>query len=740
MMMIGLLCPFLPFSIFRFFNNAPSDSLSLFFSFNLIHHTFFFSFFFSHRLLFSLDSTRDSIQSAYGHLYLSNTVVTIVPSSIVSHSQINSMAPLFKQTLLRRQPSPDQPCTGHDSITLIANSPHPCQEKHSHSTRSTSPSSSSSPALLVFFFFLALNCLSSSLRSSLPSSISTSSGLATFSILQPCLAARNINPNQRVDAPSPGSYPPLEGPDFAFTPHTPLGNLHDPREYADGALATQKLVAARLIPVDRQLWPGVDTRAVYFGNNFGGEKIANVSQLLQAGMRRLVLDLWWDSADLGWQLCPRIKRNGAQLSTVRLALENMEMTDELQLKGMGLPDSQVLRAQDLPDREPLGALDTFSKVSGTPKVERRSEKEETPKVTNGKKSTKEPAPTDPIPEWYLRRRPHHRSPPIRPKAMGGRHHKSPPPPTPINRVATEPHRGGMISAYDKATSSDQTVDGITCSTGEDIDMLLQTLKSWTQQSTEDELEDVFVLILNLNELTNTSLGSRTPSTPTPPSNQTTAAPMLSNEEYFSMLQSPNTNHTIKAALPNTISLKQLFMNVFSSEIYTPIRLEEDRQDLFASWWKAGLVGLDYYNTTVDPVTGRTQTAKGWPTSFFLTETIERRIMVGIGANNLKLNTTYNITDDFTTIYPPGVLGSMANSSLIKVTSSLNRDKCNFPMPGMMMMPTGQEENITWIQDQKNNLTESITTELSWSFASMSDSNSAPWTFSTGQLAVSVCDL
>lgn len=313
----------------------------------------------------------------------------------------------------------------------------------------------------------------------------------------------------------------------------------------------------------------------------------------------------------------------------------------------------------------------------------------------------------------------------------------------------EPHRGGidglsmskgMVSAYDIATSTDQTVDGITCSTGEDIEMLLQTLKSWTLQSTEDELEDVFVLILNLNELTNTSLGSRTPSTPTPPpTNQTTAAPILSNEEYFSMLQSPNTNHTIKAALSNMISLKQLFQNVFPSEIYTPIRHEEDRQDLFASWWNLGRVGLDYYNTTVDPVTGRTQTTTGWPTSYYLTETIERRIIVGIGANNLKLNSTYNITDDLTTIYPPGALGSMTNSSLIKITSSLSRDKCNFPMPGMMMQPTGQEENMAWVQDQEKNLTESITTEPSWSFASMSDSNSAPWTFNTGQLAVSVCD-
>ncbi|KAG0350499.1 hypothetical protein BG005_009943 [Podila minutissima] len=295
-----------------------------------------------------------------------------------------------------------------------------------------------------------------------------------------------------------------------------------------------------------------------------------------------------------------------------------------------------------------------------------------------------------------------------------------------------------MSAYDKAKSADQTVDGITCSTGEDVVMLLETIQSWIQQSSKEELEDVIVLVLNLNELTNSSLGSRTPSpppTPPPTANHTTAAPMLSNEEFFAMVQSPNTNNTIKAALPNMISLKEIFLDTFKFMIYSPYQLESDRQDLKATWWKSGPVGIDYYNTTVDPVTGRTQTTTGWPTSDYLTDVINRRIIVGFGANNLKLNTTYNIADDFTTIYRPGFLGpSMINSSLIKITSSLNREQCNFPMPGMMMQPTGREENWTSIQEQKKNLTESITTEVSWSFASMSDANSAPWTYSTGQLA------
>ncbi|KAG0338228.1 hypothetical protein BG004_007304, partial [Podila humilis] len=627
------------------------------------------------------------------------------------------------------------------------------KQHHVHETRVRS---SHSPALVLFFALLALNCLSSSIQSSttfssspslFPSkhSISSSSSLAvtlsafasTFSLLKPCLAARNINSNQRVDAPSPDDYQPLTGPDFAFTPRTPLGALTDPREYVDGALATQKLVAASVIPLDRQLWPGIDTRTAYFGNNFGSEKVANVSHLLQAGMRRLVLDLWWDSGDLRWQLCPRIKTSNPQLATIRLALEHSDRRVEgveegPQLQGMGLPDSQLLRAQDLPNvgLTPLGSTTESSEASansgmsptpsntkegeegtGGASLEKRSEAEKkqaqrhrpgpgsgsglgskaqsasepTSKQhkgtgkANGRKSshqkTPSPSTTNNPPgsaDWFRRKRPHHRPPPIRPKAMGKskppHNHKStetPPPPTAhtpasVNRVAMGPlsnnrnggeiHRlamsKGVVSSYNKALSTDQTTDGITCTTGDDLVMLLQTLQTWIQQSTPDELEDVFILILNLNELTNSSLGSRTPTPNTPApapvpapasvspvaqgtaGNNQTAPSTLSNEQFFSEIQSPNTNHTLKALLPNVISLKDLFLDAFPSWIYSPVGLETDRQDLGATWWSSGPVGLDYYNTTTDQTTGRTQTKSGWPTSYYLTEVIKRRTTCG----------------------------------------------------------------------------------------------------------------
>ncbi|KAF9429737.1 hypothetical protein BGZ94_009636 [Podila epigama] len=692
-------------------------------------------------------------------------------------------------------------------------------------------------APLLFFALLILNCfsISSSSRSVAATTgpaatrmpVSSLSALkavaATFSLLPlipPCLAERNSNSNQRqrVDTPSPDDYTPLSGPDFAFTPRTPLGSLKDPREYADGALATQKLIAAPLIPLDRQMWIGVDTRTAYFGNNFSGDKIANVSQLLQAGMRRLVVDLWWDGAAPGWQLCPRIKRNTAQLSNIRMALEQAGSVEEPAIQGMGLPDSQILRAQVLPNHEPAGSASdhlandakltllqgeetgleqrqgqeegpairpTFEKRDSNKNKNLLSEKKQgvnssKMKPTAVRKEThrgpsKDRSITRPSTstktkegssEWYRRKRPHHRRP-IRPKSSRlnrkSQHHGAGKSPTPvaINRVAmgtsSQPARHhvamnkGIVSTYDRTAANDETVDGITCSSGDDVVILLQSLLNWIQQSTEDELEDVFMLILNLNELTNTSLGSRAPSHPTPippipstpsPSSlatgQTPTEPTLSNEEFFSFLRSPNTNHTVKALLPRMISLKELFLDAFPSLIYSPHQLEEDRQDLGNTWWKTRPVGLDYYNTTVDPVTGRTQTKTGWPTSHYLTEVINRKVIVGFGANNLKATTTYNITDDYTTIYTSSVLGpAMTNSSLIRITSDLHLDRCIFPMPGMVMLPTGREEEGTLVEELRRNVSGPILSEQSWGFSSMSDTNDAPWSYISGQLAAAM---
>ncbi|KAG0016148.1 hypothetical protein BGZ80_009408 [Entomortierella chlamydospora] len=160
----------------------------------------------------------------------------------------------------------------------------------------------------------------------------------------------------------------------------------------------------------------------------------------------------------------------------------------------------------------------------------------------------------------------------------------------------------------------------------------------------------------------------------------------------------------------------------------------DRADLESSWWKDGPVGLDYYNTTTDPITGIVSAPTGWPTSLYLTDVIKRRIVVGFGSNNLQANTTYNVTDDFTTLYAPGILGpSKTNSSLLQISSSFDSQDCDNLMPGIMMVPTGSEGTVNQIESQADG-NETAYTEVTWAFSSMSDSDSSPWTYSSGQTA------
>ncbi|KAF9342527.1 hypothetical protein BGX34_008012, partial [Mortierella sp. NVP85] len=200
----------------------------------------------------------------------------------------------------------------------------------------------------------------------------------------------------------------------------------------------------------------------------------------------------------------------------------------------------------------------------------------------------------------------------------------------------------------------------------------------------------------------------------PATNSTsTAPPVLADPSNYI---SPNTNKTIKALLPNMISLKELFTDAFSHLIYSPPQLQMDRDDLKASWWRSGRVGLDYYNTTTDPATGRIQAPTGWPTSDYLTEVIGRRILVGIGANRLSANTTYNVTDDFTTLYAPGTLGpSMTNGSLLHISSALKPGRCSSPAPGVAMVQTGSEANMP-LEDSSKDDGDPVTTNLTWSFA------------------------
>ncbi|KAG0044783.1 hypothetical protein BGZ83_009932 [Gryganskiella cystojenkinii] len=647
---------------------------------------------------------------------------------------------------------------------------------------SQSPPRQRSPALLVFFILLALNCLLSSLYScsSTSGSLTKATGLLTpvSFWIQPVSASRVMSSNQRVDSPSADDFPPLTGLGFTFTSQTPLGALKDPQTYLEGALATQKLIAAPLIPIDRQQWTGIDTRTAYFANDFGANKIDGVPKLLQAGMRRLVLDLWWDSQGLGWQLCPRLKRDGTQVSKVHAALEQGELAPPptLELKRMGAnqaapiaPELQRMGNNQATTREFLqeeenqvfetddgawsgGGEEEPSRLGEVPMTnfhKRHVSAESAPRKEHHDRKAQKSTPSrqtinktgsSRVKEWFHKKKPR-RKPAIKLKDPNMvQTNKSEVNGSEPQVIGLSPHdiqiprrrarqrlamNKGVVSTYDKSSAVDTTVDGITCSTGEDIVMLLQGLQTWIQQTVEPELEDVLLIILNLNEFNNNSLGIRPPAPPPAANTSSTTIPIMI---------SPNTNNSIKALVPNLISLKQLFLDAFDSQIYSPTLLELDREDLESSWWRSGPVGQDYYNTTTDPMTGKVKATTGWPTSLYLRDVIKRRVVVGIGANNLNSSSTYNITDDYTTIHRSGALGpSMANSSLLHISSALTQQQCSFPQTGVMMLPTGTEENLTAIASARNS-SDSITSQVSWGFSSMSDSNLLPWSYSSGRLA------
>ncbi|KAF9439126.1 hypothetical protein BGZ76_011364 [Entomortierella beljakovae] len=643
------------------------------------------------------------------------------------------------------------------------------------------------PNLVVLFTLLSLHCLFTLLSSS-----SSSSTHSYF--IQPCEAViSNENSNHRADTPSYENFPKLEGADFNYTQQTPLGSIEDPREFANGALSTQKLIAAPIIPINRQSWTGVDTRTAYFGNNFGGDKISKVPELLQAGMRQLIIDLWWDGAGVGWQLCPRVNRDVGPLASIRQTFEQeqKDLDASLHLQGMG--NNQVL-SQELP--QPYSPLishykpehsmhkhrnQSHHRINNNPgqdepeqhdkkdfvkrgisetvidhqqqQQQQQQNQQHNRKNKNNKKDSKPKADRQNLPskgprknEWFKKKRPQRHA--IKPKGVAAEQARRIKDDSKLasSLKSDQEHKGGIhrlvlnkgrVSSYDVSNSFDQTVDGITCSTGEDIVMLLQGIQTWIQQTSDPKFQDILSIMLNLNEIGNNSLGSR------PPSNNDTVSGIIvndtsvpvSNDEFFGSLSSPNTNPILKALVPNIVSLKDLFVDAFPSLVYSPTHLEADRSDLMATWWKNSRVGLDYYNTTTDPNTGKLTAPTGWPTSSYLTDTIKRRIIVGIRSINLSSNTTYNVTDDFTTLYAPGALGpSMTNSSLIKFTSSLDLNSCSTPMPGIEMVPTGTEisnhENITRNEDTEG------PSKVSWTFSSMSDADSLPWTYSSGQLATS----
>ncbi|KAF9160524.1 hypothetical protein DFQ26_005422 [Actinomortierella ambigua] len=652
----------------------------------------------------------------------------------------------------------------------------------------------------------------------------------------PCSASRKGGEDQRVDTPSLDDTTYLMvGQEYGFTNKTPVVNSPGPREYVDGVLATQKVIAAPIIPINRQLWPGVDATRSYFGRgkgtntgkdpiDYGKQRMEAIPNVLRAGMRKLVLDLWWDPVALGWQICPRINRDARtpHALAVALAMQQRLGAEENTSKNANgaAPLLQPLESQSSPQHYREGQSEAQpTDALNAPEVEAEESRSKVAGAGTSRmdsiKGVPEEAPVDNLsqqPRLAHRRflsslsslfkraadkvglseakaeddaKRGLRNPrPLQPR-IGRRHDQDTPSATSTAPSETSnsasfrdlsgqtarhrlhtPERLAMgrsrVSTYDSSLDTDKTVDGITCSTGQDLAIVLQALQSWLLQTSDDELVDILLVIINLNELSTgstrpetlipqpTASQSSSPSatgpTLTPPEPSTSGGTLVGDNfssvpvPDLSSVISPNTNATIMAVLPNMISLRHTLEDAFPHAIYSPVQLQLDRSNLNVSWWKEGPVGLDYYNTTMDPDSHIVTTSTGWPTSKYLTDVLKTRVVVGFGNVNLSSNSTYNITDDLGLIFAPGLLegmqpssegsrptsGNSSASGLLKFSPSLDSNHCSRPMPGVLMKPTGAEGNWTQLAEDEHDA--NVQYRLRWGFANLADSSDTPWTY------------
>ncbi|KAG0260272.1 hypothetical protein DFQ27_003629 [Actinomortierella ambigua] len=661
--------------------------------------------------------------------------------------------------------------------------------------------------------------------------------MATSIVHTPTIISRpRRGEDQRVDTPSLDDTTYLMvGQEYGFTNKTPVVNSSGPREYVDGVLATQKVIAAPIIPIDRQLWPGVDATRSYFGRgkgtntgkdpiDYGKQRMEAIPNVLRAGMRKLVLDLWWDPVALGWQICPRINRDARtpHALAVALAMQQRLGAEENTSKNANGAASllQPLESQPSPQHYREGQSEAQpTDALNVPEVEAKESRSKVAGAGTSRmdsiKGVPEEAPVDNLsqqPRLAHRRflsslsslfkraadkvglseakaeddaKRGLRNPRSLQPRIGRRHDQDTPSATSTAPSETSnsasfrdlsgqtarhllhtPERLAMgrsrVSTYDSSLDTDKTVDGITCSTGQDLAIVLQALQSWLLQTSDDELVDILLVIINLNELSTgstrpetlipqpTASQSSSPSatgpTLTPPEPSTSGGTLVGDNfssvpvPDLSSVISPNTNATIMAVLPNMISLRHTLEDAFPHAIYSPVQLQLDRSNLNVSWWKEGPVGLDYYNTTMDPDSHIVTTSTGWPTSKYLTDVLKTRVVVGFGNVNLSSNSTYNITDDLGLIFAPGLLegmqpssegsrptsGNSSASGLLKFSPSLDSNHCSRPVPGVLMKPTGAEGNWTQLAEDEHDA--NVQYRLRWGFANLADSSDTPWTY------------
>ncbi|KAI9485094.1 hypothetical protein BDB00DRAFT_851441 [Zychaea mexicana] len=94
----------------------------------------------------------------------------------------------------------------------------------------------------------------------------------------------------------------LQLPD-TYTDNTPYRGLDFTSTNVTVPLRTQRDIGLN-VTIDRWLWPAIDLKGAYFGNDYSAQKLSHVEEVMYMGYRRLVVDLYWDPDRRTWQLCP----------------------------------------------------------------------------------------------------------------------------------------------------------------------------------------------------------------------------------------------------------------------------------------------------------------------------------------------------------------------------------------------------------------------------------------------------
>ncbi|KAI9277154.1 hypothetical protein BDA99DRAFT_495024 [Phascolomyces articulosus] len=88
-----------------------------------------------------------------------------------------------------------------------------------------------------------------------------------------------------------------------YTDNTPYKGLDFDSINVTLPLRTQRDIGLN-VTIDRWLWPAIDLRSAYFGNDYSAQKLSHVEDIIYMGYRRLVVDIYWDPDRHTWQLCP----------------------------------------------------------------------------------------------------------------------------------------------------------------------------------------------------------------------------------------------------------------------------------------------------------------------------------------------------------------------------------------------------------------------------------------------------